>query len=295
VIKVAGEITLKDRDPDNLMTMMSVYQLVANHPALLDPSDTKSFLTPKLSPKEEELLELLDEDLSGEKVIVYSKFRTHIDRLEALTKAGQFTKRKFLRITGAESEKTRDINKRLFQSTSDHDLIVINNAGMEGINLQQAAHMIMLDCPWSWGDLIQLVGRMIRIASPHSACTLHIMAAKGTMDEYTIEVLKGKKGIFETILGESHSAGILDNNLEINLDSGMDQAGTDEEFRKMLTAHVKKVSMKNFTDGKLLFRASTDSDYKMTFEDGGKKPRRGGKFSQMQDKYQGKWDFPEAE
>jgi intein/homing endonuclease len=225
-----------------------------------------------------------------------TKYRTWIDRLDALTNAGQFTRRKFLRITGAESEKTRDINKRLFQSTAEHDLIVINNAGMEGINLQSAAHMILLDCPWSWGDLIQLVGRMVRMASPHSACTLHIMAAKGTMDEYTIEVLKGKKGIFETILGESHSAGILDNNLEINLDSGMDQAGTDEEFRRMLTAHVKSVSMKSFTDGKLLFRASTDSDYKMIFEEGGKKPRRGGgKFAQMQDKYQGKWDFPEAE
>jgi SNF2 family DNA or RNA helicase len=297
VTKVAGEIIIKDRNPDNLMTMMSVYQLVANHPALLDPSDKEKFLTPKLSPKEEELLYLLDGgDLVGEKVIVYTKYRTWIDRLDALTNAGQFTRRKFLRITGAESEKTRDINKRLFQSTADHDLIVINNAGMEGINLQSAAHMILLDCPWSWGDLIQLVGRMVRMASPHSACTLHIMAAKGTMDEYTIEVLKGKKGIFETILGESHSAGILDNNLEINLDSGMDQAGTDEEFRRMLTAHVKSVSMKSFTDGKLLFRASTDSDYKMIFEDGGKKPRRGGgKFAQMQDKYQGKWDFPEAE
>jgi hypothetical protein len=36
----------------------------------------------------------------------------------------------------------------------------------------------------------------------------------------------------------------------------------------------------------------------MIFEEGegGKKPKRGGgKFAQMQDKYQGKWDFPEAE
>jgi len=77
----------------------------------------------------------------------------------------------------------------------------MSSAGVEGVNLQQAAHMILLDVPWSWGDLIQLVGRMVRMASPHSACTLHIMAARGTIDEYTIEVLKGKKGVFEAILG----------------------------------------------------------------------------------------------
>lgn len=288
VKKVAGEIVERERDPNNMMTMMSVYQLVANHPALLDPSNLKKFHTPKLSPKEEELLDLLDGDLNGEKCIVYTKYRTWIDRMEAVTKAGHFTKRNFLRITGAENETKRNENKQLFQGTKNHDLIVINNAGMEGINLQQAAHMILLDCPWSWGDLIQLVGRMVRMASPHSACTLHILTAKGTMDEYTIEILRSKKGVFETILGESHSAGILDNNLIINLESGMDSAGTDEEFRKMLTAHVRKTKLKRFIEGNLLEKAASDPKYKMTFE---KDPRRNGTFEEMRELFKDKWNF----
>jgi SNF2 family DNA or RNA helicase len=295
VIKVAGEWKERERNPDNLMTMMSVYQLVANHPGLIDPLDKKKYLSPKLSPKEEDLLDLLDGELEGEKVIVYTKYRTWIDRLEAITKAGQFTKRKFLRITGNENEKQRAVNKKLFQENADHDLIVINNAGMEGINLQQAAHMILLDCPWSWGDLLQLVGRMMRMASPHSACTLHVMTAKGTMDEYTIEILKSKKGVFETILGESHSAGILDNNLLVDLDSGMDQvSGSDDEFKKMLTAHVRKVGMRTITEGFRLQSASTDEDYKMLFE-AGEQPRKTSKkkFSQLQEKYKSKWSFPE--
>ena len=267
LIKVAGEWCEKERDPENLMTQMSVQQLVANHWALLDKTNEKDFHTKVLSPKEECLLDMLDGDFRGEKVIVYTKYRTWIDRLEWITRNGHFTERKFLRITGAESESKRAENKRLFQSPgSDYDLIVVNAAGIEGINLQQAAHLICLDLPWSWGQLIQLVGRMVRMASPNSACTLHIIPAKGTIDEYTVETLKGKKGVFEKILGESHSAGILENISELNLDSGLESGASDEEFVSLLRAHVKSTSMGDFLQGDKITDSQGNEDYRMSFE-----------------------------
>jgi len=275
LIQEAGQIFEKERDPGNMMTMLSVYQLVANHWALLDRHNEKDFHTKTLSPKEETLLDMLDGDYRGEKVIVYTKYRSWIDRLEWITANKGFTERKFLRITGNESETQRSINQKLFQDpNSGYDLIVINAAGMEGINLQQAAHMIMLDVPWSWGDLIQLVGRMVRMASPHSACTLHVMAARGTIDEYAIETLKGKKGVFEKILGESHSAGILDDKVFLNLDSGMEATASDEEFKSLMRAYAKKSSMKNFLIGDHLIDAQSNDDYKMTFEKGGSKRKK---------------------
>lgn len=267
LFKVAGECFSKDRDYENEMTQLSVQQLVANHWALLDRNTESTFHTLSLSPKEEMLLDMLDGEYRGEKVIVFTKYRSWIDRLEWLTKNGHFTKRKFLRITGNENETQRNDNKRLFQSPdSEHDLIVMSSAGVEGVNLQQAAHMILLDVPWSWGDLIQLVGRMVRMASPHSACTLHIMAARGTIDEYTIEVLKGKKGVFEAILGDSHSAGILDSGGNFDIDSGMEQSGTEVEFKALLRAHCKKVGLKSFLKGDLVKHAQDDVEYRMSFE-----------------------------
>src|SRR5208282_5076798 len=200
-----------------------------------------------------------------------TKYRSWINRLERITKDKHFTDRKFLRITGAESEKRREANKRLFQDpNSGYDLIVINAAGMEGINLQSAAHLIALDVPWSWGDLIQLVGRMVRMASPHTMCTLHVMVAKGTIDEYAIETLKGKKGIFEAILGQTHSAGILDDTSIFDLSSGMDAFGTDEDFHAMLRVHAKKYTMTKFITGEQLAKVIGDEEYQMTFE---RKPR----------------------
>ena len=275
LIKVDGFWHEKERDPDNLMTLLSVQQLVANHWALLDKTDEKTYHTKILSPKEECLLDMLDGDMQGEKVIVFTKFKTWIDRLEWITANGHFTNRKFLRITGDESEKKRNENKKLFQNpNSGYDVIFINSAGIEGINLQQAAHMIALDLPWSWGDLIQLVGRMVRMASPHSACTLHVIVARGTVDEYTIETLKGKKGLFEIILGASHSAGILDDGSFVDLESGMEQVGSDEEFQKLLKAHIKKTGIKVFLGGSALTEAQADKNYEMIFEKKPKKKKR---------------------
>jgi SNF2 family DNA or RNA helicase len=266
MLKVAGEVFLKERDPNNEMTQLSCQQLVANHWALIDRNNPESFLTPTLSPKEDALLDMLDGEYRGEKVVVYTKYRSWIDRLEWLTKNGKFTERKFLRITGAENEAQRNENKRLFQDpNSGHDLIVVNAAGMEGINLQQAAHMVMLDVPWSWGDLIQLVGRMVRMASPHSACTLHIMVAKGTIDEYAVDTLRGKKGVFEAILGNSHSAGILDSGDSLDLQAGMEVAGSDAEFKALLKAYAKKIGMKTYLKGEQV-EAAQELEYKMSFE-----------------------------
>lgn len=254
--KVAGEVEVVERDPSNLMTMLSVYQLVSNSMSLLDTSDTKTYLRPKLSSKEEILLDLLDGELAGEKVIVYTKYRSWIDRLEHLTKNNKFTARQFLRITGAEGGKAREKNRILFQNNPAYDFIMINNAAIEGVNLQQAAHLICLDLPWSWGDLIQLVGRMVRMASPHSACTLHIMFARGTVDEYVIEIQKSKKGVFERILGSAGTLGLLEEASALDQDLeqaalGLENEGEDD-FRDMLRAHARKLGLGAFVTGTIL-------------------------------------------
>jgi SNF2 family DNA or RNA helicase len=274
--KIAGELALVDRDPSNMMTMLSVYQLVANHPCLLEAFDEEKLHTKTLSPKEEALLDLLEGDLDGEKVIVFTKYKTWINRLEWLIKKKGLSGRRFLRITGDENEAQREAAMDKFQGSNDYNLIVINTAAMEGVNLQQAAHMVCLDLPWSWGDLIQLVGRMLRLASPHSACTLHAMVMRGTVDEYVVTTLLGKKGVFESILGESHSAGLLESELkEIDLESGIDRDLSDAEFITMLKAHTRDVPMGKYLSGDLLKDSREKVNYKTSYEKRSDKKARG--------------------
>jgi hypothetical protein len=79
--------------------------------------------------------------------------------------------------------------------------------------------------------------------------------------------------VFEAILGSSHSAGILDKGDDLDLESGMEQAGTDEEFRKLLRAYAKKIGMKDYLSGDQI-AAAEGIEYKMSFERTSKPKRK---------------------
>lgn len=270
VKRIGGEWVEHERDINNKMTQMAVLQQICNHPCLLYP-DPKAWEDPKLSPKEEALQELMDGEYAGEKILVFSKSKRWIDRFEWLCQQRQFTKRPFLRITGDESEAERARNKQLFQTQDNYNLMFINTAIMEGANLQQSAHMVLMDAPWGWGALIQLVGRMVRMYSPHLTNTLHVMVGKGTIDEYTINTLTSKKGVFEKILGASHSAGLLDTGLDagadLDLASGMETMNDAKEFRELLWAHMASTPLSSYLSGVKIQEAVQEGEnYVMAYE-----------------------------
>jgi hypothetical protein len=100
------------------------------------------------------------------------------------------------------------------------------------------------------------------------------MYAAGTVDEYTIEVLRSKKGLFEKIFGESFSAGLLDDSEaqeEIDLSSGIDTVRDQSEFRDLLKAHVKPVKLRDFVSGDALDRQKRGG--RETLLERGKKPK----------------------
>jgi SNF2 family DNA or RNA helicase len=175
------------------------------------------------SSKEEELFRLLEEDLVDEKVIVFTNFKKMIDRFEDL-----FAKKKLkmTRITGDESAEQRNKNKESFQDlNSGVNVIFINRAGSESINLQVASTFIFFDNPWSYGDYLQLVGRAQRIGSSHtSILVLHLINRK-TIDEYVLKTLKKKQGLVASVFGETQTG-------ELAFEGDM----TDSLFTEMVQA-----------------------------------------------------------
>jgi len=170
-------------------------QQISNSPNLVGISGDSS--------KEEEIFRLLEEDLIDEKVIVFTNFKKMIDRFEEL-----FAKKKLkmTRITGDESAEQRNKNKEIFQDeNSGVNVIFINRAGSESINLQIASTFIFYDNPWSYGDYLQLVGRAQRIGSRHtSILVLHLINRK-TIDEYVLKTLKKKQGLVASVFGETQT------------------------------------------------------------------------------------------
>jgi len=159
------------------------------------------------SPKEVELFRLLENEFLGEKVIIFTVSEKWITILEGrMRKKGMFP----LRITGKEGEQEREDAKNLFRDSERHNVILIDEAGSESINLQAASAMIFLDLPWSYGDFLQTVGRAQRIGSRHESIVLAFLIARGTIDEHKMEILREeKKPLFDSLFGEA-AAGAFD-------------------------------------------------------------------------------------
>jgi len=176
------------------------------------------------SNKVDTLLSLLEEDFADEKVIVFSRFRQMIDRLAGLLEdkgytyavekdvMGDYVARKdaekgYARVTGTETGNERDAGRVAFTETDNTNLIFLTMAGAEAMNLQQARVMIFFDLPWSAGDYLQLIGRMIRIGSPHqNVYAIHLISEGPwggvTIDHHVTKTLQKKMGFIEGALGQ---------------------------------------------------------------------------------------------
>ena len=170
----------------------------------------------KLGAKEQALLDLLVDELDDEKVIIYTRFATLVPRLQHLLAEAKI---KSVRITGKEDDKARRRNQEIFQDLeSDTKVIFITDAGSEAINLQAASGLIFYDAPWSWGNYVQILGRPIRIGSPHQHIVCYHLVAerprekkkdRKTIDHHVLSLLQSKKNLIDRVLGEA-AVGALD-------------------------------------------------------------------------------------
>jgi SNF2 family DNA or RNA helicase len=186
----SGEVEEKEV---TVLTAVTYCQQIVNHPDLIGAEGP--------SQKLDRLMEILTEgDLAGEKVIVFSRFRKMVDIImPTLAKAGV----KAVRITGSENEDQRKVAQDAFQDMkSDTTAIVITTAATEAVNLQAAKALIFYDTPWSGGDYIQAIGRMIRIGSIHDRVYAVHLVCEGTIDDRIMEVKKRKMKLIESVIGK---------------------------------------------------------------------------------------------
>lgn len=214
-----GDGSLREFEKTKALTALIYCQQVVNSLALLkfkegalvetSWDDMEGQKVKELSSKEEALVDLLTEELYDEKVIVYTRFASHVPRLQAILKKHKIES---VAITGAHKDADRKSAQKAFQDLkSSVRVIFITAAGSEAINLQAAAALVFFDMPWSWGDYVQILGRMIRIGSPHKGVLcFHLIAkllGKGkeahTIDHHVLSRLRSKKSLIDKVLGEA--------------------------------------------------------------------------------------------
>lgn len=188
--KETGEF--EEKEVSQLTSIIYCQQIV-NHPLLIGHEGDSTKLNT--------LMELLTEgDLEGEKVIVFSRFRTMVDIIMEKLRA---KKVKAVRITGSEDEDQRKASQDAFQNPKDDTKVIcITTAATEAVNLQAAKAIIFFDTPWSAGDYLQALGRMIRIGSEHDSVYAFHLVCQDSIDERVQEVRRSKMRLIESVLGK---------------------------------------------------------------------------------------------
>jgi SNF2 family DNA or RNA helicase len=171
--------------------------MISNGPQLLNIKAESS--------KELEFERLMKEELANEKVILFTRFKSGIPYLEVICERNHIP---YAKITGDVTSGDRLIAQHKFQDT-DCPLIFITTAGSAAINLQAASVIILYDTPWSYGDLVQTLGRAQRIGSLQEHILVIHFINKGTIDVRVISNVSGKKDLSDEILGDT-AVGALD-------------------------------------------------------------------------------------
>jgi len=183
-----GGIEAFKHDPDlNPLTMLIRLQQISDYPE-------KFFGASAINPKFE-VAEKLLYTLRHEKTLLFCQYLSIIDQIaDRLSCKGVV----FGRITGSESFSEREVFKDKFND-GDLNLILLTRAGMKGLNLHGASRLVFYDSVFSFGQQIQLIGRIHRLRSLHKDIYIHYLINKGSVDEYVHKILSKKSKLIQAI------------------------------------------------------------------------------------------------
>ncbi|MCX7620704.1 MAG: SNF2-related protein [Acidimicrobiales bacterium] len=193
-----------------------------------------------LSSRQQRLLAQLNtwvRDPDKGKVLVFAQ---HADTVDDLLRILDATGIPAVGFHGKLTAKKRQDAVRRFQN--DVPVMVSNDAGAEGLNLQFANCVINYDLPWNPMRIEQRIGRVHRVSQTRDVYVANLFAL-ATIDEHVYRLLHDKLKMFEllfgqvtTILGEIKAeSDVQDTGLETQILEAL-CAPNDDEMRARLEA-----------------------------------------------------------
>ena len=155
---------------------------------------TPYFDNPLENPRIKKLLELLDG--LEEETIIFCKYQQEINDITNIINQ-MYGKNKAVEYTGELSQKKRQKNLDLFQTTSQY-LIANKQCGAYGLNLQFCSYIIFYSNDWDYGTRIQAEDRVHRIGQNENVHIVDICASD-TLDERILKCLDKKENLVDSI------------------------------------------------------------------------------------------------
>jgi SNF2 family DNA or RNA helicase len=131
-----------------------------------------------------------------EKVIIFTHFRRTLEKLAELLRRMDVD---FVQYHGEMDMPSK--NQAIADFESRASILLSTEAAGEGRNLQFCRTMINFDIPWNPMRIEQRVGRIHRIGQTRDV-RIYNLSARGTVEDYLLEILDQKLNMFELVIGE---------------------------------------------------------------------------------------------
>lgn len=149
------------------------------------------------SAKFEALMELIQDNIAGHKIVVFSQFRRAIELFsKQLDEAGI----KWVAVTGAIKQEDRHQATKDFQEDKDTRIMLATiEAAAHGLTWTSADIAVFLDRHWTPAINTQAEDRLHRMGQKNSVTIIN-MVARGTVEEYIENLLEKKGESFDAIV-----------------------------------------------------------------------------------------------
>jgi len=143
----------------------------------------------------EKLLQTILHD-PAEKVIIFTHFRRTLEKLVELLRRLDVD---FVTYHGEMDMLAK--NQAIADFENRANVLLSTEAAGEGRNLQFCRAMINFDIPWNPMRIEQRVGRIHRVGQTRDV-RIYNLSARGTVEDYLLEILDQKLNMFELVIGE---------------------------------------------------------------------------------------------
>lgn len=180
-----------------ILALQTFSQEIADAPELLINSNSdmaKRYVCGTDSPKMDLCIDIIQDILdSGEKVAIFSKFEKMQSLLTKAIRKEIGEEIGIAYISGQMSAKEKDDSVVRFQSEDDCKILLLSDAGCEGINLEKTKYLIEYEPAVGYHVQTQRQGRIQRASSVHAKGVVYQLICNDSWDEIQLKIIDKKE------------------------------------------------------------------------------------------------------